>query len=363
VWEFSLNCSKVEFNLRVMVMKRRIFKTFFVLLLCVIAYFVGQYSCSRKKKLCKHHFYQSCPNYPKDESRILEDKISKPILRLKLHNFGSMPLKTIPMMEEVLSELYKIEYSDDNYDVVLDGVDSKKPLPDSKAIKIFYSWEPVTPDISKYDLAIGFDYIKSPNYMRLPLYYVFYRNQVDMSFDRGKCEPQNKKNFASFLITNYGYSDSLKGCKARNRLFHKLSLYKNVVSGGKALNNTGKIVPFNETFAWIADSKFMISYENTDHDGYMTEKPFQAYIGGAIPIWWGDKKALEGINPKSIIYASDFETEESLVEYIKEIDSDDELYCKIWNEKIINDPSKNYSAVKSELKKRLKALIDKKLLK
>lgn len=344
-------------------MKSKIVCTLFILLIGIASYVVGKHSCSKKKGLCID-FIQDCPSFPKDNSYVLnEKKTGKPKIKIKLHDFSGMNLAGLAMLNDILHELYDVEFSDDNYNVIIDGGYPGNPLPDKDVVKIYYTWEPLTPDVSKYDFAMGFDYIDHPNYIRLPLYYVFYRDMISNSFDRGKCEPLKKVNFASFLITNYGYHEKLDGCDARNRMFHKLSLYKKVASGGKAMNNLGNIVPYSDTFSWVAKSKFMISFENKKHNGYMTEKVAQAYIGGAIPIWYGDRAALKDVNPKAIIYYDDFESEDALIDYVKKVDNDDELYCKIWNEPLINDESKNYSVVKEKLKARIKEVIDNKLYK
>ena len=50
-----------------------------------------------------------------------------------------------------------------------------------------------------------------------------------------------------------------------------------------------------------------------------------------------------------------------MVEYIKKVDNDDALYCDIWNQNIITDPSKNYDAVKAKVKKHVDAVLKRKL--
>ena len=42
-----------------------------------------------------------------------------------------------------------------------------------------------------------------------------------------------------------------------------------------------------------------------------------------------------------------------MLQYIKRIDQDNKLYCDIWNEKIITDPTRDYEAVKEELRRKL----------
>ena len=95
----------------------------------------------------------------------------------------------------------------------------------------------------------------------------------------------------------------------------------------------------------------------------MTEKLFQAYFAGSIPIYWGDKTAISDINKNAVIYADDFDSEKNLVEYVKTVDNDDELYCKIWHHNLITNPEMNYGVMQDKLRNKLFKLIDTKLQK
>jgi hypothetical protein len=98
-----------------------------------------------------------------------------------------------------------------------------------------------------------------------------------------------------------GNGKPLDGIVARDRIFHKLSSYKTVESGGEHLNNIGIIVYRDEAELWLSKCKFTIVYENQSYDGYITEKVFQAYFTATIPIYYGDKTAVSDINKKAII--------------------------------------------------------------
>ena len=129
------------------------------------------------------------------------------------------------------------------------------------------------------------------------------------------------------------------------------------------MNNIGGAVKRGEkaTMNWLSQCKFVIAYENQSYDGYITEKVFQAYFGGAIPLYYSDPSAVKDVNKKAIIYAQDFASEDDMVDYIKKVDQDDKLYCDIWNEKIITDPDRNYDAVKANLRDKLIPIIEAKL--
>ena len=44
---------------------------------------------------------------------------------------------------------------------------------------------------------------------------------------------------------------------------------------------------------------FILSFENCDHDGYITEKIFHAFMAGTIPLYWGGGKFLEETFPSN----------------------------------------------------------------
>ncbi|ABY73015.1 hypothetical protein [Rickettsia rickettsii] len=45
-------------------------------------------------------------------------------------------------------------------------------------IKIFFTGESVRPKLENYYISIGFDYIDHPNYIRIPLYYMYCTNDI-----------------------------------------------------------------------------------------------------------------------------------------------------------------------------------------
>jgi hypothetical protein len=286
---------------------------------------------------------------------------NKPVLLVKyINQWPGFTINNLNMLNDLLSEKYKVvvDQSSDNYDLVIDGVFGQDEIQKKDAIKIFFTGEAVERDLNQYDLSIGFAYVDSAKYARIPLDYMS-KNGVlnNTSYSRGECNP-NKPYFTCFLFSNRLHKNQLNGSEydgviLRDRLFHRLSLYKRVESGGGHLNNRGEVVKPKETQEFFSKCKFIIAYENQSFPGYITEKVYQAYRGGAVPIYYSDLKAVKDINKEAIIYVPDFSTEEDLVEYIKKIDNDDKLYCEIWSKKIIDNPEKNYDVLKDQLRKKL----------
>ena len=132
-----------------------------------------------------------------------------------------------------------------------------------------------------------------------------------------------KTDFCSFVVSN-------PICAKRNEAFKALNEYKKVDSGGSYLNNTGG--PVKDKLAFESTHKFSICYENTSHNGYTTEKLINAFAARTVPIYWGDPEIGKVFNTKSFINASDYDTVADLVEEIKRIDNDDQLYMSILRE-------------------------------
>lgn len=286
------------------------------------------------------------------------------VIKNKIHFFfhPEDQLKEFGILNEILSEKYSIKVVNTNYDIIIDSVFGNNPLPKTNAIKIFFTGEAISPqNLDSYDLALGFDYIDHPNYIRTPLYYMYplyNTHNIRSNYNRGICNPK-KPYFACFLYSNSGENNPTRfdGAIARNKLFHKLSKYKKVESGGRYLNNLGYMVSREDTSNWLSECKFVISYENQTYKGYMTEKPFLSYFAGAIPIYYGDRTAMKDINEKSMIIEQNFPNQDDMIEYIKKLDSDDELYCKTWNQPIINNPSRNYEVIKKQIADKLNAIL------
>lgn len=107
-----------------------------------------------------------------------------------------------------------------------------------------------------------------------------------------------KTRFCCFVVSN------TMGAMAgpRVRLFQQIHDWQNVDSAGQVMNNTGYLAPRGTDFLrWIAQYKYMICLENSSAPGYLTEKPFQAWAAGTVPIYAGG--AMSELNPDAIVPA------------------------------------------------------------
>jgi len=138
--------------------------------------------------------------------------------------------------------------------------------------------------------------------------------------------PAHQTRFCAFVVSN-------GSAEVRKRFFHRLNAASNgrVESYGQVLNNTGTLAPREpeEYFRFLSQFKFVICFENTARPEYLTEKLCNAYLGGAVPIYYGATRAREWLNPHAFL---DLETEatdeqmDRLVARVIELDADDDAY-------------------------------------
>lgn len=199
-------------------------------------------------------------------------------------------------------------------------------------IRIHYSIEQGSPDFDLSDYEIGYDYLDfGDRYIRYPYYLTrLYNNSqydlVDRKSFANKISPSAKsdylnREFCSFISSNPAQKSN------RDNLFLELSSYKRVNSAGRHLNNVGYSIEDNITF--ISKHKFHISAENAIYDGYTTEKIYDAFLSKVVPIYIGNPKIDLEFNPLSFIDANKFNDFEHLIEFIIEIDNDDDKYIKM----------------------------------
>jgi len=190
--------------------------------------------------------------------------------------------------------------------------------------KILFLGENAAPDFRIADYAISFDYLQQSNHLRLPLYVTMFEETGSLNKLLLPKSPNElddlikaKEGFCSFVVSS-------KDTKSRIDFFHHLSTYKQVSSGGAVLNNVGGRVV--DKLAFIAKYKFNIAFENAIYPGYVTEKLIEAKQAGTVPVYCGNPRIAEEMNPKSFINYHDYNSFKKLLERVKEVDNNDDLY-------------------------------------
>jgi hypothetical protein len=77
---------------------------------------------------------------------------------------------------------------------------------------------------------------------------------------------------------------------------------------------------------FIKDYKFVLSFENSPHPGYVTEKIMDGFYVNSVPIYWGSATVDLDFNEASFINAGKFDSLQSLIDHIVKVDNDDSMY-------------------------------------
>lgn len=262
-------------------------------------------------------------------------------IKIKFIDFwdGFDPEKEEFIIFKLLCKHFDVEISDDPDYVIFSAMGDKHwDVPDS-CIKIFYTGECVTPDFNSCDYAIGFDYLSyGDRYIRFPYYLAKKMEMVEMMEHKHELLnirkiKDEKTEFCSFIVSN-------PLCKERNDAFFKLSEYKKVNSGGHVYNNIGHII--KDKYSFEKKHKFSLCFENTRFPGYTTEKIIEAFAARTIPIYWGDPILTRIFNEKAFINVASYSSFDEVIDKVKSIDEDDELYFKMLSEPALLSDSLNH---------------------
>ena len=91
-------------------------------------------------------------------------------------------------------------------------------------------------------------------------------------------QKMNKTKFCAAVISN--------GVKTlRLEFIKQLKKYKHIDMGGGYLNDVGGKV--QDKIKFLSSYKFSIAMENSNGDGYISEKIIDSLIAGTIPIYYG----------------------------------------------------------------------------
>jgi hypothetical protein len=245
----------------------------------------------------------------------------KPVIKIDFIDFWQGLDKLNNFFVKLLVDKFDVEISD-NPDVIFYSVFGTSHTSYS-CKKIFYTGENRRPSFDECDYALTFDYNDDPRHYRLPLY-VLYKEYPSISSPKEiNTKSALNRKFCNFLVSN-------PSCQQRNEFFSKLSIYKQVDSGGVHMNNMGYTV--TDKLEFQKQYKFSIAFENSSSSGYVTEKIFDPMLALSIPIYWGAPDVDKDFNRKSFVNIHDFSSIDDAIEYIKYLDQNDDAYIQKLNE-------------------------------
>ncbi len=285
--------------------------------------------------------------------------MNKPFIKIQLADFGSEAEKAKKEIVDALDNDFEVCISDDPdilfYNVFGTGVEH---LTYKNCIKVFMTQEACYPNYNQCDYAVGkFPVQFEDRYCRI--------NNMDFvkdPSDRSSFEDpaMSRRKFCNFLYNNdqLGYGASV----LRPEFCRKLAQYRYVECPGRVLHNidseklsTRSSMDWHETkWGFLADYKFTIAFENASVIGYFTEKLVDPFLAGSIPIYWGDPQITEYFNEKAFINANG-KTIEQVIEEVKRIDNDDDLYMEM----LLQNPIKDRTLLSEDWREKQATFINK----
>ena len=162
-------------------------------------------------------------------------------------------------------------------------------------------------------------YLKIPYYFALQIY--FKKDEIK-EIRNNNLNISKRKKFCAALLSNVRHPG-----KFRINFINELNKYKVIDMGGTFRNNIGKKI--ENKIQFLSSYKFSIAMENSEGDGYISEKIVDSFLSGTIPIYYGDYMIEEYINPETFILIRGEKDIQKKIEYIKQIDNDENLYKNI----------------------------------
>ncbi len=182
-------------------------------------------------------------------------------------------------------------------------------------------------------LSLGFAQRNEPNYLRLPLWMVWIFDPVidkDKIAERVRFinQTRNTGKFECSVIARHDKWNT------RTPIYKALKDKINILCAGKWNNNTD--ILWNEyrdnKINFLNDCKFTICAENTDSPYYVTEKLFEAFLGGCVPIYAGGASRPEPgiVNPDAVLLweQGNRENNDAVVRKACELNQNEKLYAE-----------------------------------
>jgi hypothetical protein len=177
--------------------------------------------------------------------------------------------------------------------------------------------------------------VKTEKYLAIPAIYCrinyfnmkydFYKNHVSLNF------PFNSKRFC--LTINQSKINpniiEFKNLLSKIGSIDDIKMYAPLINKKSCYNSIELLQIFNKY-------KFIICFENSYLDGYITEKIFNCFFAKTIPIYSGSKIVTRFLDENSFLNLDDKNCNET-ISLINRINSDEELYNKYVNHNKINE--------------------------
>ena len=164
-------------------------------------------------------------------------------------------------------------------------------------------------------------------------FFVYYLTYASLDFRTNDVSNQKviPKKFCCTFITN-------PNAIIRNTFIDKLEFFKKIDHFGKYKNNQEKQFSGNwhseELVNKMKEYKFVIAFENSEDDAYITEKIINPLRANVIPVYWGNRRINNYFNTDRFLHLNDINKMDELITQMIEIDKNDKKYFEIINQPI-----------------------------
>ena len=240
---------------------------------------------------------------------------------------------------------------------------TKEVIENKKILKINYGCESHYTNPSNFDINIVIgDHPDTKTFLQIPfLGLAAWNDDIDLTkYTKPRKIEKPKEKFCLFAFNN--------SQEVRNNFFHKLSKYKHIDSCGKIFNNMEYKHLYKSDYHkngsqsdFVSQYKFIIAFEPYSLKNVLGLRILNPYIYGAIPIYWGCTNIEDYVNMDSILYLkSNFSEKDmdDLIEKIKELDTNDDSYKKMYESPFFKDGKLPDAFDLSIMNKKMKEAID-----
>ncbi|CAG8802316.1 34168_t:CDS:1, partial [Racocetra persica] len=167
------------------------------------------------------------------------------------------------------------------------------------------------------------------------------KSDVLIAWMAGNCKPANNRNEYAKELMKYITVHSFGGCLHNQEIPDDIRNKYGIKEGATAYWASHMYEVKLDT---LLRYKFTLAFENSDCEGYVTEKVYDPFRVDSIPIYMGASDIDDYVPPHSIIKVTDFKNVEDLAKYIYEVANNQTLYNSYFEWKK-DEPYKNFCKI------------------
>lgn len=202
------------------------------------------------------------------------------------------------------------------------------------------------------DLALGFKDIRVANYIRFP-YWITTLFPPEADYKKIKEIISIINNSNTLGLREAVCINRHDAFGTREKIYNDLHEVLEITCAGKWNNNTAELWSAynNDKLKYMNLFKFNICPENMDAEDYCTEKIFDAFKAGCVPIYAGalNKPEPDIINYDRVIFWDLDGDNQEQIKFVDKLNKNDDLFYKFAKQPKLNDYAVEYVAERFEL--------------